>query len=120
LAGTKNAPPKVGQRAAFSSVLGSREDNAASNLSKPRNSNFISEESCPLDADGEDDWTFFRARPYERSRIRSAFPGEFSRKILKQGRGRQAVVIVAIDRDPVTGEPRTRGRGILFVEGGRA
>jgi hypothetical protein len=77
-------------------------------------------EESRFDASGEDDFTFFRRRPHERTRIRSPFPGEFPRKILKQHRGRTAVVIVAVDRDPVTGDPRNRARGVLFVEGGRA
>ena len=72
------------------------------------------------DATGEDDWDFFRSRPLLRSRIRLAFFGEFPQKLLRQANGRQVVVIVAIERHPITGEPQTRGRGILFIDGGRA
>jgi len=110
-------------RGASVSDLGKSQTIEAVNVSKARNGSLrrpFADRELAADDIGEDDWTFFRARPNERSRIRSPFPGEFPRKILKQGRGRQAVVIVAIDRDAVTGEPRTRGRGILFVEGGRA
>jgi len=101
---------------------GSLKDSEANRRGKVPSSPSVDsfKDDSRLDTSGEDDWTFFRARPETTTRIRSAFPGEFSRKILKQGRGRQAVIIVAIARDPVTGEPRTRGRGILFVEGGRA
>jgi hypothetical protein len=69
---------------------------------------------------GEDDLTFFRRRPYARTRVRSAFPGEFPRKILKRARGRDLVVVVAIERDPITNEPKARGRSLHFAEGGRA
>ena len=72
----------------------------------------------PDDA-GEDDLAYFTARPEARTRIRAAFDGEFPRKILKQGAGRQAFVIVAVDRD-AAGNPTTRGRGVFFAEGGRA
>lgn len=72
------------------------------------------------DISGESDFDYFTRRPHARHRIRSAFAGEFPRKLLKQGNGRPAVVIVAIERDPVTGEPTTRGRGLIFPEGGRA
>jgi hypothetical protein len=48
---------------------------------------------------GESDFAYFSARPHARHRIRSAFPGEFSRELLKPGGGRTAVVIVAIERD---------------------
>jgi hypothetical protein len=68
---------------------------------------------------GEDDWAYFIARPHLRTRIRTAFQGEFPRKILKQGLGRQAVVIVAVERNSA-GEPVRRARGVVFPEGGRA
>ena len=67
----------------------------------------------------EDDLTYFRRRPYARTRIRSAFPGEFPRKILKRARGRDLVVMVAIERG-ATGQPMRRARGVYFTEGGRA
>jgi hypothetical protein len=69
---------------------------------------------------GEDDETFFRARPRAQTRIRAAFPNEFPRKILKQGRGRPAIVVVAVERHPITLEPMTRARGVIFAEGGAA
>ena len=71
------------------------------------------------DATGENDWAFFKSRPLLHTRIRVAFPGEFPREILKQGRGRMAVVIVAVERD-AAGQPIRRARGVLFPEGGRA
>jgi hypothetical protein len=76
----------------------------------------------PFAADdtGESDFDYFIRRPCARHRIRSAFPGEFPRRLLKEGNGRPAVVIVAIERDPVTNEPTTRGRGLVFPEGGSA
>ena len=86
---------------------------------KPHLQNLVPADSRP-DVGGEDDWTFFRSRPLLRSRIRIAFPGEFPRELLKQASGRQVVVIVAVERHPITGEPQTRGRGILFIDGGRA
>jgi hypothetical protein len=68
---------------------------------------------------GEDDFAFFTARPLARTRIRSAFSGEFPRRLLKQGGGRLAVVIVTIERD-ATGRPTRRGRGLVFPDGGTA
>jgi hypothetical protein len=68
---------------------------------------------------GEDDFDFFLARPLARTRIRSAFPGEFRRRLLKPGGGRSAVVIVGMLRDD-TGRPTTRIRSIVFPEGGTA
>jgi hypothetical protein len=73
----------------------------------------------PVDDSGESDFAYFTARPLAGHRIRSAFPGEFPRKLLKPGRGRPAVVIVAIERD-ATGRPIRRGRGLVFPEGGTA
>jgi hypothetical protein len=104
--------------ASLSSELGSREDNEDANLSKPRPENLAPAELC-LDAAGESDFEYFRCRPFARTRIRAPFPGEFSRRILKRGRGRQAVIIVAIDRD-AAGEPERRARGVVFVDGGHA
>ena len=80
---------------------------------------------CAQQADdaGESDLAFFRARPEVHTRIRAAFPDEFNEfpaGLLPDARGRQAVVIVAINRNPVTGEPLDRARGIIFVDGGRA
>jgi hypothetical protein len=71
------------------------------------------------DTAGESDFDYFTARPHERHRIRSAFPGEFPRKLLKPGGGRPAVVIVGMLRDD-TGRPMTRVRSIVFPEGGSA
>jgi hypothetical protein len=68
---------------------------------------------------GEDDFAYFRARPMARTRIRSAFPNEFPRRLLKPGGGRPAVVIVAIERD-AAGQPTRRARGLVFPEGGTA
>jgi hypothetical protein len=72
------------------------------------------------DDTGESDHDFFVARPHARHRmIRAAFTGEFPRKILKQGRGHQAVVIVAIERD-ADGRPTRRARSLVFPNGGTA
>jgi len=92
----------------------------ASSDNKQRRNVFIAEEISRYNDDsGESDLAYFRARPEARTRIRSAFPNEFPRKIMKQGRGRQAVVIVAVERNS-PGEPTTRARGVLFPEGGTA
>lgn len=72
-----------------------------------------------VDDRGEDDFAYFAARPLARTRIRSAFPNEFPRKLLKPGGGRPAVVIVAIERD-ANGRPTRRGRGLVFPDGGNA
>jgi hypothetical protein len=72
-----------------------------------------------IDNAGEDDFAYFAARPLARTRIRSAFNGEFPAKLLKPGGGRPAVVIVAIERDE-TGQPTRRARGLVFPEGGTA
>jgi hypothetical protein len=102
---------------------------ASTNTVRSGTSKFLtrSESSCKptaaaveIDRAGETDIAYFRARPEARTRIRSATPGEFPRKVLKRARGRQVVVMVAIDRDPVTGEPTRRARAIHFAEGGRA
>jgi hypothetical protein len=95
------------------------ENDHSSNLVSTHNSHAQSEPQADLDADGEDDLNYFRARPLARTRIRSAFPGEFPRTILKQGRGRQAVVIVAIERNSA-GEPARRARGVVFPQRGTA
>jgi hypothetical protein len=71
------------------------------------------------DNTGESDFEYFTARPHARHRIRAAFPGEFPRKLLKEGNGRPAVVIVGMLRDD-TGLPTTRVRSIVFPDGGRA
>jgi hypothetical protein len=71
------------------------------------------------DISGESDFAFFSARPLARTRIRSAFNGEFPRKLLKPGNGRPAVVIVGMLRDD-TGRPTTRIRSIVFPDGGNA
>ena len=72
-----------------------------------------------VDNTGESDFDYFTKRPLARTRIRSAFNGEFPRKLLKPGGGRPAVVIVGMLRDD-TGRPTTRVRSIVFPEGGRA
>jgi hypothetical protein len=78
-----------------------------------------SEPQAPPDDTGESDFDFFAKRPLARHRIRSAFPNEFPDELLKPGGGRPAVVIVAIERD-ADGRPTTRGRGLVFPEGGSA
>ena|ERR1700722_6508630 len=109
-------------RGASVSELGNSQITEDDSVSKARNGNLerpFADRQLAADDSSEGDWDYFRARPHERSRIRSAFPGEFSRKILRLGRGRRAVVIVAIERN-AAGEPARRGRGIVFVDGGRA
>ena len=68
---------------------------------------------------GESDLAYFTARPGARTRIRAAFDDEFPAELLPQAHGRQAMVIVAIERD-TAGNPTTRGRGVFFAEGGTA
>jgi hypothetical protein len=70
--------------------------------------------------DQDSDLSYFQINRDARTRIRRPFPHEFSRHFLKLGRGRQALVIVAILRDPQTGEPTTRMRGLTFADGGHA
>jgi DNA-binding GntR family transcriptional regulator len=69
--------------------------------------------------DDEDDFAYFTKNPFARHRIRAAFPNEFPRKFLKQGRGRPAVVIVGVLRDDA-GRPTTRVRSVVFPDGGNA
>ena len=71
----------------------------------------------PDDA-GEDDLAFFSRRPNVNSRIRLPIDGEFPPELLRPG----AFVHVLLIRDPLTGEPRTRGRALFYsdLEGGRA
>ena len=71
------------------------------------------------DNSGEDDFAYFAARPAAKSRIRTAFDGEVPADLLPQARGRQAVVIVAIQRN-TAGNPVTRGRAFHFIDGGTA
>jgi hypothetical protein len=97
---------------------GSRQYTEDHNRRKPRRSNCFKTDSRPAADDrGEDDFSYFSARPDVRTRIRAAFRGEFPRKILKRGRGQPAVVIVAIERDHA-GNPTTRARSITFLDGG--
>jgi hypothetical protein len=95
------------------------ENDCSTKLVSTHNSHAQSKPQASLDAGGEDDWTFFSARPNVRTRTRCAFPGEFPQQILRQGRGRQAVVVVAVERNSA-GEPTTRARGLLFPPGGTA
>jgi hypothetical protein len=69
----------------------------------------------------QDDLAYFRAHPEARTRIRPTFPCEFPRVLRRQARarGRELVIIVAVERDAV-GEPTTRARGIAFTDGGNA
>ena len=75
--------------------------------------------AAPALADsGLSDFDYFRRYPTATTRIRSAWPDEFPRKILKQGGGRTAVVVVTIQRG--ADGAITRARGIAFIDGGRA
>jgi hypothetical protein len=118
LRGKRKSGPTVWAAPPVSAELGGPHNTEVPNRRKPHHTTLYPEESRP-DASGEDDLTYFRQRPHARTRVRSAFPGEFSKKILKQGRGRPAVVVVAIARDDA-GNPTRRARGILFPDGGRA
>jgi hypothetical protein len=71
------------------------------------------------DDSGEGDLEYFLARPLEHTRVRSPFPNEFG-EFLPRRAGKEPLVIVAINRNAVTGEPGDRARGIVFVDGGRA
>ena len=76
-----------------------------------------------VDNTGEDDRSFFTARPKARHRFRLPFPDEFSAAILSeariQARGREVLVMVVIDRD-ASGIPSTRARGLVCLPGGSA
>jgi hypothetical protein len=123
----KTIPPASPAGGVALSVLQASLNHSAayrSSQTSPLGDSFPDDSCLPADGAapdhaGEDDWTYFIARPHLRTRIRTAFPGEFPRKILKKGRGRTAVVIVAVSRD-ATGQPTTRARGVLFPEGGTA
>jgi hypothetical protein len=71
------------------------------------------------DNTGEDDETYFRARPHLRHGIRLAFKDEFPCELLKEARGGSAVVIVAVARD-TAGNPTMQVRSIVFSKGGNA
>ena len=114
---TQKSGPSVWAASSVSEP-GSPHDTKELNRRKPHLPIFNPADSRP-DATGENDWAFFKSRPLLHTRIRVAFPGEFPREILKQGRGRMAVVIVAVERD-AAGQPIRRARGVLFPEGGRA
>lgn len=66
----------------------------------------------------ESDLAYFRARPLAHTRTRPPFPNEFGE--LPSQAGKVPLVIVAISRNSITGEPGDRARGIVFVDGGRA
>jgi hypothetical protein len=94
---------------------------AGASNSNVREPSGIAEATRPIkphnDDAGEDDLAYFAARPWARTRVRLAFVGEFPRKVMKLARGRDLVVLVAVERD-AAGRPTTRGRGVYFVAGG--
>jgi hypothetical protein len=65
------------------------------------------------DTAGEDDWTYFRARPAATTRTRFPLPGEFPDDF------RVAFVRVAVTRDD-RGRPVWAARSVRFCEGGTA
>jgi hypothetical protein len=67
----------------------------------------------------DDDLSYFRANPGARTRIRAAFTNELPRALRRRARGRQLVVLVAVERD-ASGQPTTRARGVFFADGGTA
>jgi hypothetical protein len=111
------APQKRMRPAAADAANGPRVDQLARTID-PTNNPKPAELQAPDDA-GESDLAFFIKRPDARHRIRSAFENEFPDEFLKQRGGRTAVVIVAIERD-AAGRPTTRGRGLVFPDGGTA
>ncbi|WP_426442051.1 hypothetical protein [Bradyrhizobium genosp. P] len=72
----------------------------------------------PPDDRGEDDLEYFRRRPHLNRRIRFAIEGEFPPGAIESGR--DAIVHVALARDPKTNEPGIRARAIVYSDGGRA
>jgi hypothetical protein len=110
---------KTARPATAETVNGPRKSDQPGSEISPTNTPSPAKLQAPDDR-GESDHDYFTARPHARHRIRAAFPGEFPRKLLKQGRGgRQAVVIVAIERD-AAGRPIRRARSLVFPDGGRA
>jgi hypothetical protein len=94
-------------------------------IDQPRNGQIITPKPArpqapplPPDDRGEDDWTFFRARPGAATRTRFALPNEFPADFLEHG-GAVAFVRVAVTRDD-NGEPAWAARSVLFCSGGCA
>lgn len=96
-----------------------RAASSLDDLERHQDSEAASERNPHPDDAGEDDASFFRARPQARTRVRVPFPGEFPHRLLKRSRGRQLIVVVTVNRHPVTGEPTRRARAVLFADGGR-
>jgi hypothetical protein len=71
-----------------------------------------------VDDRGEDDWSFFRARPGAATRTRFPLPNEFPDDFLEHG-GAVAFVRVAVTRDD-RGQPAWAARSVLFRSGGSA
>jgi hypothetical protein len=95
---------------------------AASSIIESRSPEYIEDQNGRKphnDHAGADDLAYFRAHAEARTRIRSPFVGEFPRKVLKRARGRQLLVVVAVDRD-AAGQPAARARGLVFADGGSA
>lgn len=67
----------------------------------------------------QDDLSYFIANPGARTRVRAAIAGEFPSQVSRMARGRQLIVLVAIERD-AAGQPTTRTRGVYFADGGNA
>jgi hypothetical protein len=76
------------------------------------------------DDDHVPDGQWFAAHPTANERLRAPFPGEFRRGVLKKLRkqlrpGQVLVVALRVTRD-ANGRPHNRVRGILAVDGGNA
>jgi len=66
-----------------------------------------------VDNAGEDDLSYFTARPSVNERTRLPFPGEFPAALLRLG---AFVHVLLVTRDPLTNEPRTRARAIFYSD----
>ena len=80
-----------------------------------------SQASCHVDDRGEDDFVYFTRHPGASHRFRlpvdDEFPDEVMREARIQARGREVLVLVAIDRN-ASGQPTTRARGLVCIPHG--
>jgi hypothetical protein len=94
-----------------------KTDRLGSKISSTNNANgSTSQAPCPADDAGEDDWTYFRARPGVNTRTRLPFENEYHACVLLPGR--PAFVHVEIERD--ADRQLKRRRRLRFCEGGTA
>ena len=83
------------------------------------NNRMVDAPQAAPDNSGESDFDYFTRRPHARHRIRAPFPREFPPEFLTHRDGGTPVITVVIERD-ARGRPTRRGRGICFIDGGRA